>query len=266
MLDDTAADRSVTAVPSGTDDRKAAPAPIVAASAAATSAEAVLLIERPAAGQTKLIDMGGARQLKFSFSLSDVTVTMLDVDAVLTFPDGARLIVPGLFLRLVEPEPTQVRFLEVATPSDVVIAAAGDVRLSEQLPHLAHSLIKALEGQSGKNDDEAPRQTQVVQVTANQSYSHTPLPKARPFPSVGTGEGDSLQENNGRFARRVTGDQDQGAALKSEGAITDRQEQPRRRATVSRQQCSTDHLGRRALKRRSHGRREYGWHFDRRSH
>ncbi len=85
MLDELAG-ASVAPQSSGrADARDAASVPAATASVADT-----LIVERPPAGQTKLMEVGLARVVKFAFPLSDAVVTMLDVDAVFTFPTARR--------------------------------------------------------------------------------------------------------------------------------------------------------------------------------
>src|SRR5215217_8223706 len=60
--------------------------------AAATSALVGDVIDKPAAGGTLVVDVNDGQQLNFSFNLTDVTINLSDVDLILTFPDGARII------------------------------------------------------------------------------------------------------------------------------------------------------------------------------
>ena len=62
----------------------------LAAAASGTPAEGV--IDKPAAGGTLVVDVNDGQQLNFSFDLADVSINLSDVDLILTFPDGARII------------------------------------------------------------------------------------------------------------------------------------------------------------------------------
>ena len=56
----------------------------------------VLLVDDEA-GIRKVVDLAGARHLTFGFNLSDVTISIVDVDVVLTFTTvtGWRATTPG---------------------------------------------------------------------------------------------------------------------------------------------------------------------------
>ena len=66
----------------------------VATPAVFTGMQDVVAIDRPAAGQVKVIDILGAKHIQFGFSMADCVVSVLDVDAVLLFPDGGKIIMP----------------------------------------------------------------------------------------------------------------------------------------------------------------------------
>jgi hypothetical protein len=177
----------------------------------------LLTVERPAAGTAKVIDPAGFKAVKFTFGLDDARVIILDVDVVLVFPDGGRLILPAFMMQMITAEPPRLSFAEQAVDPQAVIAAAGDVRLADPLPQLAVSD----EARPSEKPPEAPSAPPVVQMPASQAFANTPAPSRRPSPSTpGDGEGDALQEGNARFARRINHDEIQGSSLKSEGSLT----------------------------------------------
>ena len=57
--------------------------------------------------------------LKLDFASTEVKVAVLDVDLVLLFPDGAKVILPGYAFSLVGPDSTDANF------SDKVALAAA---------------------------------------------------------------------------------------------------------------------------------------------
>ena len=63
------------------------------------------IVERPSAGEVRVIDIVDARTLKFAFPLSEVTVSILDIDAVLIFPNGGKIIMPSFALQIVSDRP-----------------------------------------------------------------------------------------------------------------------------------------------------------------
>ncbi len=185
--------------------------------AAGLAAGDILLVDRPAAGTAKVIDPSGAKALKFAFSLNEAKVVILDVDVVLVFPDGGRLILPAFMMQMITAEPPRLTFSEQVIDPQAVIAAAGDVRLVDPLPQLAISDA----ARPPEKPPESPAAPPVVQMPAAQSFANTPAPRPRPFPSAeSVGDGESLQESNSRFAKRINFEEIQGSSLKSEGSLT----------------------------------------------
>ncbi|OYU48932.1 MAG: hypothetical protein CFE31_10930 [Rhizobiales bacterium PAR1] len=194
-----------------------APLP-VATPAVFSGMQDVIAIERPGAGQVKVVDILGAKHIHFGFNLADCVVSVLDVDAVLLFPDGGKIIMPTLMLQIVSAEPPIMQFHGETIDSQSILQNAGDIRLIDQLPQLAASdSVK-----SNKTGDEAsPQGPQAVQMPAAQHFANTPVPTGRSQSTVGLGEGDALSESNGRYARRVNLDEQQSSSLKGEGALTE---------------------------------------------
>jgi Ca2+-binding RTX toxin-like protein len=196
-----------------------AQSPQIAGSASQALATAdAMTIDRPSAGQVKVIDLAGAKHLKFGFTLSDCTVSILDVDVVLMFPDGGKLLLPAFVMQMITADPPKMQFGNLVVEPQSVIAAAGDVHLADPLPRLAISdNAKAVE----KAHEALQPTPQVVQMPSAPAFSNTPSPAARLQPIYGVGiEGDALHETNGRFARKIDLQEQQSSSLKSEGAIT----------------------------------------------
>ncbi len=189
------------------------------AGALALASADVTIIDRPAAGQTRVVDLAGAKHLKFNFLQADFTVQVLDVDAVLTFADGGKLVMPAFVMQIVTADPPKLHFGNVLVDPQAVLASAGDIRMSEQLPQLALSENARL---ATKPEDQ-PKPV-IVQLPNAQQFANTPTPSAsaRQSAVVGTGDGEALQDSNGRYARRVNVDEAQSSSLKGEGSLTER--------------------------------------------
>ncbi|MCU0884809.1 MAG: cadherin repeat domain-containing protein [Beijerinckiaceae bacterium] len=192
-------------------------APVMAAAMAD-----MMVVAAPEAGTRKVVDLAGARHLTFGFNLADVTISIVDVDVVLTFANGGRLILPSFVLSMISADPPKLAFNGAAVDPQSLIAAAGDVALVDQLPQLTLSDSAKTQGQgeADKQNGEAAS-AQVVQMTASQSYAHTAPPTAR-----GDGESrgaiDALNTGSvGRSDSARAGEQ-QAAGLKGEGALTER--------------------------------------------
>jgi hypothetical protein len=203
---------------------KAMPGSGVAVAALASAGNVladVLVIDRPAPGQMKIVETAAAQLLKFSFDLYSCKITVLDVDAILVFPDGGKIVMPNFALQMVVASPPVMQFDAVTVEPHVLLARAGDIKLLDQIPEFALSDTARPDAKA-----ETPQPTaQIVQVTATQQYGHTPGPQSRPFVIDGTGVGLSLSETNGRFAKRVDTDESQGSSLKGEGALTENSQQ-----------------------------------------
>jgi Ca2+-binding RTX toxin-like protein len=195
---------------------------VVAALASAGNVVAdVILIDRPAPGQMKIVETAAARLLKFSFDLSNCKITVLDVDAILVFPDGGKIVMPNFALQMLVASPPVIQFDAITVEPHVLLARAGDIKLLDQIPEFALSDTARPDSKT-----ETPQPTaQIVQVTATQQYGHTPGPQSRPFVIDGTGTGSSLSETNGRYAKRVENEESQGSSLKGEGALTENSQQ-----------------------------------------
>ncbi|MGL5363385.1 MAG: cadherin domain-containing protein, partial [Bosea sp. (in: a-proteobacteria)] len=185
----------------------------------ALAAADITTIDRPAAGQTRVIDVAGAKHVKFNFLQADFTVQVLDVDAVLTFADGGKLVMPAFVMQIITADPPRLHFGNVQVDPQAILASAGDIRMSEQLPQLARSE----NAQVATKPEDQPK-PQVVQMPSAQQFANTPSPSASARQSniVGVGDGEALQDSNGRYARRVNVDEAQSSSLKGEGSLTER--------------------------------------------
>ncbi|MFZ4531051.1 MAG: cadherin domain-containing protein, partial [Alsobacter sp.] len=212
---------SETPQPRSTDRR---PTAEIGATAALAGAPALggdgdaVTIARPAPGQTQVIDVASAKAVAFNFSMDDCRVTFLDVDAVLTFADGGRLVLPSLVMRILTADPPQLKFAGVTTDHHEMLVAAGDVGVVNQMPQLAISEQSRAPG----TGQEPEQPVQVVQLPATQRFvaASAAPPAERPVVNAGGGDGLSLQDSNGRYAKKVNFDEQQSSSLKAEGAIT----------------------------------------------
>ncbi len=134
---------------------------------------AALVVERPDPGAIRIADVAGARVLKFAFPLDGVKIIALDVDLVLLFPDGAKLVLPGLALEIVSPTPPDMLFAEIRVDAQEVVGEIGDVQLSRSLPSLQLVSAKASkdEAEAEQDGEAAATEAQPVSVVALQKAS-----------------------------------------------------------------------------------------------
>lgn len=100
-----------------------------------------LVVDKPDANAIKVISLDHVTELVFSFSLTQVKVAVLDVDVILIFPDGAKIILPAFAFAVVASTAP-----EITTPDGVVapqkfLAMVGDTKLSDQLPSVTLTAV-----------------------------------------------------------------------------------------------------------------------------
>ena len=176
-----------------------------------------LAIDRPAAGMVVLAETAQASKLAFKFAYSGVKTAVLDVDLVLLFDDGSKIILPGLALRMLGGDAPRLLFLDGEIDPQMVIARVDEVQLADQMPNL---MVSASLQKAKSEDSTLPAPgIPVVQLPSLPLASLTPMPQ---FRSV---EGDSelnsslLAPQIGRFARRSN--QEDAASTGSGGGQTD---------------------------------------------
>lgn len=142
-----------------------------------------MVIGKPAPGSVQIADVQRAFAIKFGFDFSDVKVTAVDVDLVFLFPDGSRLVLPGLALNLLSADPPSISFKEEQIEPAVMFSKLGDIKLVDHV--LATSLT------SGGEPDKTSDATGQGNGEASQS------PKPMPMPTMGgTGTGQAGETPN----------------------------------------------------------------------
>ncbi len=129
-------------------------------------------IPRPDPGRVAIIDVPPGAKVNFGFALGDCKVLILDLDVVLVFPDGAKLVLPQFAINIVSPEPPQTHFLTVATDPQVMLSSSSETRLAEPLPSLTIS-----EEVAAVND--AQRSGPVVQMPTVRAFDDAGAPPLR---------------------------------------------------------------------------------------
>src|ERR1700704_5482987 len=122
---DTKASGARTDVPS-----RAANDPPPTIVALAPAAEGfVTSVQRPAAGAISVVEVPPGTQLKFGFATTDAKFAVLDVDLVVQFPDGGKIILPGYAFNLVGPDGSDARFSDKAVSPQQLLAFVDDLHL-----------------------------------------------------------------------------------------------------------------------------------------
>ena len=92
-----------------------------------------LQIGKPVAGAVQIADVQRAFAIKFGFDLADVKISAVDVDLVFQFPDGSKLVLPGLALSLLSADPPQIAFNGATVEPAALFTQLGEIRLADQV-------------------------------------------------------------------------------------------------------------------------------------
>ena len=115
-------------------------------------------IRRPAPGATIIAEVNPGEPLKLDFASTDAKFVALDVDLVVMFGDGAKIVLPGYAFALVSGEASGADFTDKTVSGEQFLAALNDMRLIDDNALPAAALTASADGQ-GKDkskDAEAP--------------------------------------------------------------------------------------------------------------
>src|SRR5262249_19027610 len=96
--------------------------------------EGVLVVERPAADAISVVDLTNIKHVVLDFSMQGVKVAVLDVDVVLLFPDGGKVILPGFAFAMVALEAPTVTATDGPIDSQSFRSLVGETKIADQLP------------------------------------------------------------------------------------------------------------------------------------
>ena len=102
----------------------------------AAQAAGRVIVDKPEAGEVEVVDTQRATDILFNFNVEDGQLVILDVDVIILFADGSRIILPGFAMMMVGPTPPGISFLDVALDPQGFMALIEDVRLIEERPQL----------------------------------------------------------------------------------------------------------------------------------
>ncbi len=199
-----------------TEAQTAPPASQAPVTASASGTPARLAdIAKPAAGNVIVAEISDAERIGFAFAASASKVAILDIDLVVLFDDGAKIILPGLALRMISERPPQIWFGQEEVQAQQLLAGVGEVQLADQLPQLIMSSSLRDPQKEAASGSGIP----VVQMPSMPPVSLTPRPLIR-VSNDETGANGLQVASTGRFvSRRNTREEDtQGSA--SGGGVT----------------------------------------------
>ncbi len=94
--------------------------------------EPAILIERPPAGSYIVKEVPPGSRLKLDFNTTDVRIAALDVDLLLVFPDGGKVVLPGYTLNMLGVSGSEAIFLDKTMLAQELLANISDVRLTDE--------------------------------------------------------------------------------------------------------------------------------------
>jgi hypothetical protein len=155
---DTKQNGASTAAPAqASNDSK----PTAVAFAPATES-VVTSVHRPSPGAINVVEVPQGAHLKLDFATTDAKFAILDVDLVLLFPDGGKIIFPGYAFNLVGPDSSDAVFADKAVSPQQLLAFVDELHLlsDNSSPILGSSAAAQQQNQNaGKDQGEAKDQT-----------------------------------------------------------------------------------------------------------
>jgi hypothetical protein len=159
-----------------------------------------IAIEKVAAGTVVVAETGQVERIAFRFPFSSAKFAVLDIDLVAMFDDGAKIILPGLAMRMLGDGAPKFYFEGQPVDPQLLMAKVGDIQLADQLPQLvvSQSLRATPETAAASTSSGIP----VVQLPSIPPPSLTPSPRTR-FQTEDDANGSAISVQTGRFARRT---------------------------------------------------------------
>ncbi len=151
----------------------------------------VTSIHRPAPGSITVVEVSPGAHLKLDFASTEAKFAVLDVDLVMLFPDGAKVILPGYAFNMVGPESTDAVFSDKVVSPQQMLSFVDELHvLADNNAPLVGSKADQQNQDQGKDDkketstEEAPPApppqpaAPTAKVTAVADFDKPPEPPA----------------------------------------------------------------------------------------
>ena len=151
----------------------------------------VTSIHRPAPGSITVVEVSPGAHLKLDFASTEAKFAVLDVDLVMLFPDGAKVILPGYAFNMVGPESTDATFSDKVVSPQQMLSFVDELHvLADNNAPLVGSKADQQNQDQGKDDkketstEEAPPApppqpaAPTAKVTAVADFDKPPEPPA----------------------------------------------------------------------------------------
>src|SRR5689334_5982658 len=136
----------------------------------------ILHVERPEAKAIKVLDLTSAKELVFDFDLAACKVAVLDVDVVLMFPDGGKIILPGFAFSVVALSAHELMGPQGPIDPQHFLSLVGDTKVTDQLPTVR---LTDLEVQAPKVENQTTDPTATTGVGPGEADPQPPPPPIR---------------------------------------------------------------------------------------
>ncbi len=133
----------------------------------------VTSVQRPAPGSISVVEVPPGAQLKLDFASTEAKFAVLDVDLVLLFPDGAKVIFPGYAFNLVGPESSEAVFSDKVVTPQQLLSFVDELRL-------LNDVNAPLLGSNAKSDQQNQDQGKEAKETPAEDAPPAPPQPAAP--------------------------------------------------------------------------------------
>ena len=184
------------------------------------------LIHKPEAGATEVVTVHDGEKLLFAFPMSDVKVGLVDVDLILKFADGAKIILLEFGLQVMSEIPPEMLFNGDLVKAQELIARLGAVTISDEQSELNFSTDSAdnVAEQASNSESETPDENEgapaveIVEVEATDFSSPNSSDSSGPSTGEGVAEEERarIDENLATSDDTLTRRADDSAASSSE--------------------------------------------------
>ena len=119
----------------------------------------VLEVVRPQPGELRIVDLDRSTDVAFGFSLEDARIIALDVDIIIAFTDGGKLLLPNLGLLATGAVPPNIRFAGRPVSWERVFSTITEVSIGEATATLTNI---GRSSEAGKEEGTPEPKTEVV--------------------------------------------------------------------------------------------------------
>ncbi|MCI5046970.1 MAG: hypothetical protein MRY59_05675, partial [Aquisalinus sp.] len=206
------------------DKNEATASGVTAASGVGTGSVATgvetIIIEKPPAGLKATYRLQG-KQAVFEFNLQDADIELVDVDIVLTFADGAQIVLLEAGLEIALDETIQMQFADQLVSGQEMLSRVGEINVED----VSEVNLTSMDKDGG--DDQTPEPKQIVKVVQQEIQVEVEVevepPQAAQLDLVDTEVGSTdneedrsrIEENLSNFTGRYNSPEDSSAAATS---------------------------------------------------